>query len=349
MFIDARFGFFLLISSLSFTAASAQQPSPPAQPVPDLVYLDVVVTPKSGPPVSGLQQQDFTVLDNKTPMALTSFQAFNGAQAPIHVIIVVDDVNTGVNNIAYERSEIDKFLRADAGHLAHPTAFAFLTDAGLQVQDEFSMDGNALSASLDKYDVGLHSIARGAGIYGAAERFQISLDALMQLTSRESGLPGRKIVLWVSPGWTLFSSPAVQQQLGSTQEAQIFRDIVRFSTLLRQASITLYSIDPLGTSDFGGRSFRWEMYVKGVSKPTQADPGDLALQVLATQSGGLAFTTGNDIASFFKQCLADTQAYYELSFAPSLDQKRDEYHHLEVHVDKPGLIARTRQGYYSNP
>lgn len=349
MFIGARLGFFLLVSSLSITAVSAQLPSPSAQPVPDLVYLDVVVTPKSGPPVSGLQQQDFTVLDNKAPMTLTSFQAMRGDQAPIHVIIVVDDVNTGVNNIAYERSEIDKFLRADGGHLVHPTAFAFLTDSGLQVQEDFSTDGNALSAVLDKTDVGLHSIARGAGIYGADERFKISLGALIQLTSRESALPGRKIVLWISPGWALFSNPAIEQQLDSTQEAQIFRDIVRFSTLLRQAGITLYSIDPLGTSDFGGRSFRWEMYVKGVAKPTQAEPGALGLQVLATQSGGLALTTGNDITAFLKQCLADTQAYYELSFAPSLDQKRDEYHHLEVRVAKPGLIARTRQGYYSNP
>jgi len=47
--------------------------------------------------------------------------------------------------------------------------------------------------------------------------------------------------------------------------------------------------------------------------------------------------------------LADTEAYYELSFDPPPGDRRDEYHHLEIQVAKPGLIARTRQGYYSQP
>jgi len=47
----------------------------------DRIYLDVVVTPKSGEPVSGLQQQDFTVMDNKAPVAISSFRAVEGAQA----------------------------------------------------------------------------------------------------------------------------------------------------------------------------------------------------------------------------------------------------------------------------
>jgi hypothetical protein len=36
-----------------------------------MICLDVVVTPKSGPPVSSLQQQDFIVLDNKVPQTIT--------------------------------------------------------------------------------------------------------------------------------------------------------------------------------------------------------------------------------------------------------------------------------------
>jgi hypothetical protein len=32
-----------------------------------------------------------------------------------------------------------------------------------------------------------------------------------------------------------------------------------------------------------------------------------------------------------------------------MSSRPNEYHHLEVRVAKPGLIARTRQGYYSQP
>jgi VWFA-related protein len=115
-----------------------------------MIHLDVVVTPKSGPPVTGLQQQDFTVLDNKKERPINSFRAIRGPDADVQIVLVIDDVNTGVEHVAYERSELDKFFKMDGGRLAHPIALAFLTDTGFKVQDSFSTDGNALSASLDQ-------------------------------------------------------------------------------------------------------------------------------------------------------------------------------------------------------
>jgi VWFA-related protein len=349
MFVDNRVGLLLLVTLLCTPAASAQQDNSTNQHRGNSIYLDVVATQKSGSPVTDLSQQDFTVLDNKVPVTVASFQALGGSRAPIEVILVVDDVNTGIEQVAYERSEMDKFLRVDGGRLAHPTALAFLTDSGIKLQDEFSDDGNALSAELDKYSIGLHSIVRSGGVYSAVERFQVSLDSLSQLATRESSRPGRKIILWISPGWPLLSGPGVDEQMDTKQQQQIFNQVVALSTLLRQGRITLYSIDPLGSADFLGRAFRWEGFVKGISKPRQAEYGDVALQVIATQSGGLAINTSNNVAALLEKCMADTKAYYEISFAPAVDQKRDEYHHLEVRVAKAGVVARTRQGYYSQP
>ena len=353
MFIKARLGFFLLISMQHLAVAAAQDAAPqtaspagaPAQA--GAINLEVVVTAKSGPPVNGLQQQDFTIEDNKAPQAITSFRAMRGREAPVEVVIVIDDVNTGFEHIAYERSEIDKFLKMDGGQLAHPVALAFLTDDGMKMQGDFSSDGNALSVALDKTDVGLHTIRRSGGVYSAAERFQISLKSLFELGTREAARPGRKMIVWISPGWPLFSGPGAEQQMDTKQRQQIFNNVVSISTLLRQGLITLYSIDPLGAADFGGRAFRWESFVKGISKLSQADWGDLALQVIATQSGGVARTTSNDIAASLKECVDDAVAYYEISFAPSLDQKPEEYHHLEVRLADKKLTARTSQGYYT--
>jgi VWFA-related protein len=339
----------LLLLVLGAALLSGRAQNPLSNSGSGRIFVDVVVTPKSGPPVSGLQQQDFTLLDNKTPQTLASFQAFDGGQAPIEIIVVIDDVNTGLENVAFERSEIHKFLLADGGQLAHPVAFAFLTDDGLRIQDQFSTDGKALSASLDQYSVGLHSIRRTTGIYGAAERFQLSLDALRQLVDRESAQPGRKFILWVSPGWPLLSGPGVEEQLNAKQQQEIFGQVVGFSSALRQSRITLYSIDPLGSSDSGGRAFHWESFTKGISKPNQAEWGNLALQVIATQSGGLALTSGNDVAAELKKCVADSQAYYEISFDPPQGDQPHEYHHLEIRMAKRGLTARTREGFYSQP
>ena len=93
--------------------------------------MDVVVTPKSGPPVADLQQQDFTILDNKVPQPITSFEVVTGREAPIKVVLVIDAVNTGATSIAFERGEVTRFLRAEGGHLAYPVALAVFTDKGI--------------------------------------------------------------------------------------------------------------------------------------------------------------------------------------------------------------------------
>jgi VWFA-related protein len=345
MLINSLLGLFLLLALFCTLQVSAQSLSP-TSPGDRRIHLDVVVTPKSGPPVTGLQQQDFTLFDNKAPQPITSFRAVDGRQEPIEVILVVDAVNTGQQGLAYEREQINKFLRADGGHLAHPTTLAIFTDTGTKVQDDFSTDGNALSAALEQYSIGLRLLDRATGFYGADERFQLSLNALNELAALEAPRPGRKLFLWVSPGRPILSGPNVE--LSSKQQRLLFAEIVSLSSLLRQSRITLYSIDPLGTADAAGfRTFYWKDFVKGISKSSQALLGNLALEVIATQSGGAALSSSNDVADLLRQSLADASTYYELTFDPAIPDQLDEYHHLEIRVAKSGLTARTRQGYYS--
>jgi VWFA-related protein len=335
--------------AVSATAQSQNPATTAAAAGTGRISLDVVVTKKMGPPIGELQQQDFTILDNKAAQSITSFRAVDGRQAPVEVVLVVDDVNTGIERVAYERSEIDKVLKADGGHLAQPTTLAFLTDAGIKLQEGFTTDGNALSASLNQYKLGLHTVLRAGGVYSAEERFRISLDAMFELATHEAARPGRKFIVWVSPGWPLFSGPGVEQQMDPKQQQQIFDDVVRLSALLRQGRVTVYSVDPLGTADFAGRAFRWEQFTKGLAKAKSAEYGDIALQVIAAQSGGLVMTTSNDLAGELRRSMDDANAYYEISFEPPQGDQPHEYHHLEVKVGKAGLTARTRQGYYSQP
>lgn len=130
------------------------------------VRLNVVVESKSGTTITGLQQQDFTVMDNKSAQSITSFKAVSSGQEPVKVILLIDAVNTGFNRVAFDRDEVQKFLRANGGNLTHPTTIAILTDKGSQMQKDFSGDGNALSAFLDHNTSGLREITRSTGIWG---------------------------------------------------------------------------------------------------------------------------------------------------------------------------------------
>jgi VWFA-related protein len=344
MFTHTHLGCFILASVFCAAATSAQQNSPPTEPANGTIHLDVVVTQKSGMPVAGLQQQDFTLLDNKAPQTITSFQAVGEREADQSVILVMDAVNTDYERLSYLRTEIGKFLRADGGHLAYPTALATFSDKGIQIAENFSTDGTALCASLDRANAGLRSsgLSRSTGFHGEAGRIQLSMQALDQLVASAAQVPGRKIVIWVSPGWP--SMAEVQQ--GPTQQQQVFGTVVSISTELLQAHVTLYSVDPPGGDALTRDSF-YKQFLKGVSKPNQAYAGNLALQVFAIQSGGLAYPASNDIASVLQECLKDTVPYYEISFDAPRTKRTNEYHRLEIELAKPGLIARTRQGYYA--
>src|ERR1700733_4004822 len=346
MSIRTRIGFLLFIPLISTVVFFAQQNTQPTSAPASRIDLDVVVTPKSGPAVAGLQLQDFTIFDNKAPQHITSFQARNGSQDPVRIILVIDAVNTTYQSIAYQRGEIDKFLRANGGRLAQPMALAFFTDKGTQLEQGFSTDGNGLSESFDHYDISLRDIRRSSQ-YEANDRFQLSMTALREVLEQAAKLPGRKMIFWISPGWPILSGPRID--LSSKQQNQLFSSVVGLSTQLREARITLYSVSPLGSNEGVGRELYYQAFLKGVTKQSQVNVGDLSLQVLAIQSGGLALAADNDVASLLQKCLADTEAYYELSFVPAQADHRDEYHNLLVQVAKPGLTARTRTGYYAQP
>lgn len=314
------------------------------------IRLDVVVNDKSGKPVSGLEQKDFVLLDNKLPEKILSFEAVPGAAAgsePVEVILVVDSVNIPFIRVAQARDQIKRFLQQDGGKLALPVSIAFLSDSGLKAQETASRDGNAQVAYLDQNASALRTVTNSQGFYGADERMQLSVNAFGQLTEYAANIPGKKIVICVSPGWPLLSGP--QDELTRKNQTEIFSTIVAMSTHLRQAGVTLYVVDPLGPGENQMREFYYQSFLKGVRTPNQVVIGDLALQVLAFQSGGRVLTASNDIADGIASCVRDATAYYVLSFAAAPADGPNDYHAIEVKIDQPHLKAQTRAGYYAQP
>ncbi|MFZ0137196.1 MAG: hypothetical protein WAK89_09065, partial [Candidatus Sulfotelmatobacter sp.] len=103
-----------------------------------------------------------------------------------------------------------------------------------------------------------------------------------------------------------------------------------------------------GMDDAAGlQTVYYENYLKGVISANKVDNGNLGLQVIATQSGGQVLNKSSDVAGLIAKCVADTKAYYTLFFQAADADHPDEYHDLQVKIDKPGLTARTRTGYYA--
>ncbi len=339
-----RFIVFLLLSALPITRA--QQPRASGSPSSPNIQLNVVVGDKSGQPALNLQQQDFTILDNKTPRPLTSFKLVHAADEPVKVILLIDGVNTSYQTAEVVRKQLVQYLRG-AGHaLAYPTTTAVLAEDGLKVNQNLSTDGNAISDDLERTVIGLPG-SDLTSEWGPLRRVQVCVNGFQHLLHFSSSLSGRKIILWISPGWPPISQ--VDFDLTSKGQQEIFNSIVALSTQIRQANVTLYNISPLGVTESLGRADDYQAYLKGIANPRDAQYGNLGVQVLAVQSGGLVLASSNDIASQIQKCLKDAESWYEIAFDPLPSEKPNEYHRIEIRLSQPGPIARTRQGYYSNP
>jgi VWFA-related protein len=361
---------FLLLSAPILACAqqfgSSAEPSPLAQgisarPAADsadgLIKLDVVVTDKSGKPVSGLEGKDFTLLDNGEPNKILSFQAFDGISAkpdpPVEVILVIDAANHSKDQISDEQFGIGKFLRQNGGHLAQPTSIYRVSESGLSVTLQPSTDGNALAAEISRKN-GLREISlenddlrlQNSSFQNQVLNPQTALRALGSIVLIERRKPGRKLLVWVCYGTPGEENYGRGTGLLARGEAR-FDWITEFSTRLREAHIALFGVTFWKSPD---RRFPYQDFLPGVTSSEQANPGNLAFEVLATQSGGLvAEKPNNDLASLIDNCVEDASAFYTLSFDPPLANTVDEYHDLKLDVARPGLVVRTSTGYYDQP
>jgi VWFA-related protein len=219
-----------------------------------------------------------------------------------------------------------------------------LTDQGVEVEPP-STDGNELGKYVEQIGVRLRAITQTAGAWGDVERLQTSVQVMMSIAQNEAQTPGRKLLIWTSPGWPMLEGVMLQ---GSSKEQQgTFNEIVQLSTKLREARIFVYSVSSLQNPGLG--STLYEDFLKGVKTPESANAPNLALKVLAVQSGGRALSPFGDLADEINSCIQDAGAFYTLSFDPPRTNHANEYHELHVKIDKPGLTARTNTGYYDQP
>src|ERR1035437_5000574 len=331
------------------TVALSPRPASASEESEGRIKLDVVVTDDSGAPVSGLDLNDFTLLDNNQPSRILSFHpvlamdpASQKADPPVEVVLLIDAMNVPFRNVALARQGMEKFLRQNGGRLAQPVSIYLLTNDGVSAQAQPTVDGNAQAAELTQIDSKLRTIHASAGGYGAFQLFQESVEMLAGIARSEAQKPGKKLLIWASIGWPMFdslefSSPRMQQQY--------FGKIVELSTSLREARISLYGVSNGETLPF----VYYKNFLKGVRTPEKASPANLTLGVLAEQSGGRVMGPDNDLAAQINRCVADATAFYTISFSPPHADKKNEYHDLKVQIGKPGLVARTYTGYYNQP
>ncbi len=344
-----------------------------AAPTPDwtqgVIRLDVSVTDKSGHAVTGLKQQDFTLKDNGQRGNVVSFQETDAAPGtaralgdvdgdpPVEVILVIDELNmedpqgnASAQLTAAER-EAENFLRQNQGHLRQPVTIYRISKDGLSASDEAFFDGNRLAdetaARREPHIIWkTRMVAQDLGKVSGGDltgKLTHSLIALGSIAIEERRKPGRKLMFWLGNGW----------QVQGIAGGGLFDFGTELSTRLREARIDLWSATEWPFLDARGNpipvpSFVYTEFLESV-KQKEYDYSYLALQAVATLSGGGVLAAGKDLAGLIGKRVEEANTFYSFTFNPPRTNQVDEYHPLTMQVDNPDLTVHTRAGYFNQP
>src|SRR5262249_7311573 len=171
-----------------------------------------------------------------------------------------------------------------------------------------------------------------------------------------AGIPGRKNLIWIGGGFSM-SSITGSFGMGIHGSAESFEvQVRRTAQRLAQEGIVLYIVDSKGLelpSDTTAAS-RGPVPVRGRgrfepqmdSDAASNDPRP-AMGLMASVTGGRYLHNTNDLASGFKQAVADMQGSYTVGFYTQ-DDPDDKWHKLKVRVKRSGVDLLHRDGYLAS-
>ena len=169
---------------------------------------------------------------------------------------------------------------------------------------------------------------------------RLALDGLRDLVRRIATMPGRRLILMVSPGF-------LRLTMHEEEESQI---IDRAS----KAGVVISSVDARGLyTDAAGQPGKVPMSPQVESAKTEYDrmqnrSASDPMAELASGTGGTLFENSNDLDAGVQLLSAPPEVSYTLGFTP-LDLKPDgSFHALKVSLPhQPGLVVKARRGYYA--
>jgi VWFA-related protein len=322
----------------------------------------VVVTDRKGNVIHGLTRQDFHVTEAGELQTITSFEESDvdlplptaninstadldrrAPNAPVNIILL-DEFNTRFEDMAFARYSLKKFLNAQPTNLTLPTELVAVSLGHFTVLHDYTQDKKALLDALNHhFAVYPWQVHNGGWI---AERYAQAFESLRSVALATEGHPGHKNMIWIGRG---FPALAVDN-LDSEAQASIENIVANAVDTLRDARITLYTIDPANLTDpgkYGGSAVIGDADSGYTS--IDADPfgGNFEFGRLATATGGQNLYGRNDVDAQIGTAARDGANFYTIAYHPTRDSTGGvKFRRIKVTLDRPGLTAATREGYY---
>jgi VWFA-related protein len=371
------------------------------------VVVDVVVVDKGGTSVGGLQQRDFSVLEDGKKQTIDFFQEHTATNAPpvslpqlpptvysnepavapneaVNVLLL-DSLNTEEADQAYAHKQIEGFI----GSLQPGMRVAIYTlNTRLKLLQGFTSDDALLRAAIeskaaapgtttlsrsrqdDLFDKEAVSMAgdaqkgqaeeRSLQAYTSTQQSQtasVTLTTLQQLARALSAIPGRKNLIWFASTFPVALFPEGDNRaLLTAFHGHDLPDALRETVnMLTRARIALYPISARGLMDDrtmnadssgqpNGDNFETTPYKESPAIRATA----ATMDQLATDTGGQAVYTTNDVKTALTRDIQNGAHYYTVSYTPSNEKADGAFRRIEVKMTESKYKLAYRRGYYAD-
>jgi len=357
-----------------------------------LVEVVVVAEDKKGEPVEDLKKEDFSLSDggNKESISLFLPGKFKepgtklpplppgsfsnrfdwaGTQSSSATVILFDGLNTRIQDQAYARAQIQKFIsQLEPGE----SVGLYVMGRGPRVLQEVTGDSSALNATLAHYqgelsprlDIPLYDMDMGVAAnldawlgeltfdlvdHFAADRALRTVRLLESIANHLYRLPGRKNLIWVSgsfPAWIRANSVTFETRPGSAK-TDMSREIERAIRALNKTNLAVYPVDARGL--IAPQEYNADRDVIRYKTGWPDSTTFQNMKIWAERTGGRAYYNTNDLRGALQQASDDRKASYLLGYYPSHTSWNGDFRKIKVRVRRPDIRPRYRSGYFAQP
>jgi VWFA-related protein len=318
-----------------------------------LVVLDVVVTDKQGNVVNGLTRDDFHITELDQPQTILNFEAAGAhstpvtadinstadldkmaPQAPVNILLL-DEFNTRFEDMAFARYSLKKLLQKQPDRLNTPTMLIAVDLQHFTVLQDYTQNKAALLSALDHHFVAYPWQVHNGG--WIAERYATAFATLTRVAEAVVGHPGHKNMIWIGRGF-----PPYNFANGPVDTENRVNSAVQMCVNeLRDARVTLYTVDPAGLTVSPGGGYGPDAAFN--------DPfgGNYQFSKLAVATGGRTFYGRNDVDTEIGTGIREGGSFYSMTYRPdsaNVDPKK--FRRIKITLSRPDLAATTREGYY---
>jgi len=191
----------------------------------------------------------------------------------------------------------------------------------------------------------------------STDQGRAKIAALLQVVKQQYSLPGRKTILYFTPG---FQIPQGMEEP--------FKSVI---SIANRSNVSFYALDARGLS-VGGQNDSSNAQLKdamGASAENMhrgnvsignAQSADMAIEagranvqntlaILADSTGGFLIANTNDFTGKLKRLTEDIETYYEISYDPQIQKYDGSFRKVSVQMDRPNLRVQSRSGYFALP